>query len=280
MNYTFFRYTQSLYEFGKNTNSVGDCVRVILIDCLKFVWRQSGFVFFGALTSVGAFFIFKELIMEEKILIKSETDKKAKRLFIAAIVACYIIAMLMFFLLLLPYSASPYAGYGGGETKLPGLVLIFSKRYYGDNKGMCLRFLIIGLVCFIMFIVLSIIYGAHQKCELQVTEKNIKGKTFFGKEVVLPLYMVSAYATRKYLSTIEITTASGIVRFTMIGNYREIGEVISKKINDRQQKTELLTAKPAETDSLDQLLKLKALLDSGVISQEEFDAKKKQILGL
>ena len=32
--------------------------------------------------------------------------------------------------------------------------------------------------------------------------------------------------------------------------------------------------------NLDELKKYKELLDSGVISQEEFDAKKKQLLGL
>lgn len=36
----------------------------------------------------------------------------------------------------------------------------------------------------------------------------------------------------------------------------------------------------SSTDSMDQILKLKQLLDAGAISQEEFDAKKKQLLGL
>ena len=31
---------------------------------------------------------------------------------------------------------------------------------------------------------------------------------------------------------------------------------------------------------MDDLLKLKSLLDSGIITQEEFDAKKKSLLGL
>lgn len=39
-------------------------------------------------------------------------------------------------------------------------------------------------------------------------------------------------------------------------------------------------AKPVDSDVTDQLLKLKQLLDAGVLTQEEFDAKKKQILGL
>ncbi len=37
---------------------------------------------------------------------------------------------------------------------------------------------------------------------------------------------------------------------------------------------------PAELSSADELLKFKNLLDMGIITQEEFDTKKKQILGL
>ena len=39
-------------------------------DCLKFVWRQSEFAFFGALTSVGAlfYFILGGIGCEEKIV--------------------------------------------------------------------------------------------------------------------------------------------------------------------------------------------------------------------
>ena len=35
-----------------------------------------------------------------------------------------------------------------------------------------------------------------------------------------------------------------------------------------------------KNDTADELKKFKELLDSGVITQEEFDAKKKQLLGL
>ena len=39
-------------------------------------------------------------------------------------------------------------------------------------------------------------------------------------------------------------------------------------------------AAPAPDNSLNSLRNLKALLDEGILTQEEFDAKKKQILGL
>ena len=48
------------------------------------------------------------------------------------------------------------------------------------------------------------------------------------------------------------------------------------------EKKKMLRDKPdnANAGNADELKKYKDLLDSGVISQEEFDAKKKQLLGL
>ena len=40
------------------------------------------------------------------------------------------------------------------------------------------------------------------------------------------------------------------------------------------------SAQPAQVDTATQLKNFKDLLDSGIITQEEFDAKKKQLLGL
>ena len=130
-------------------------------------------------------------------------------------------------------------------------------------------------------IILTIIYLISRKCELCITENSVKGKTLFGKEVVLPLYMVSAYSTRKFLSTVAVATSSGITKFALIGNYYEIGKVLSQKINERQEATATPKSTPApQSNSMDDLKKLKDLLDAGIITQEEFDAKKKQLLGL
>ena len=45
-------------------------------------------------------------------------------------------------------------------------------------------------------------------------------------------------------------------------------------------KTMKQIGKPAKADRIEELTKLKDLLDTGAITQEEFDAKKKQLLGL
>jgi hypothetical protein len=54
--------------------------------------------------------------------------------------------------------------------------------------------------------------------------------------------------------------------------YPKIQPKIKKRLEENN--------KVVETSNADEILKFKNLLDSGIITQEEFDAKKKQLLGL
>lgn len=59
--------------------------------------------------------------------------------------------------------------------------------------------------------------------------------------------------------------------------------MLSEKINERQENTITTKSESAPTpqnNAMDDLIKLKNLLDAGIITQEEFNAKKKQLLGL
>ena len=68
----------------------------------------------------------------------------------------------------------------------------------------------------------------------------------------------------------------------MIQNSEEIHKSVSELLISRQGKQAETTVIKQEIpqSNADELKKYKELLDSGVISQEEFDAKKKQLLGL
>ena len=121
------------------------------------------------------------------------------------------------------------------------------------------------------------------RCNITVTDKNIHGRTFWGKKVVLPMHMVSAYSTSNIFSVLSITTSSGFIKFPCIGNYKEIANVLHELLNERQFKTETQNCLPTNespSNSLDDLMKLKNLLDNGIITQEELDTKKKELLGL
>ena len=77
--------------------------------------------------------------------------------------------------------------------------------------------------------------------------------------------------------------ASGRIVFSMIKNRDEIHTVISNLLIQRQNQsqTPITTIKQEiPLSNADEIKKYKDLLDSGVITQEEFDAKKKQLLGL
>lgn len=215
--------------------------------------------------------------MDEKILIKSEVNKKLKKILQWGPVILFGIAALISIFLSLRKKVEVYSRYSGTRTrKYIRWTRIFD---FGEDTGLFILF-VLGCLALLGSIILGIIYLVNRKCELQVTENNVKGKTLFGKEVVLPLYMVSAYSTRKFLSVVCVATASGITKFSLIENYKEIGEVLAQQINQRQRNTETYSKKSTESNSMDDLLKLKSLLDSGIITQEEFDAKKKQLLGL
>lgn len=116
---------------------------------------------------------------------------------------------------------------------------------------------------------------ALSKVELVITDRRAYGRASFGRRVDLPLDSISAIGM-SFMKGIAITTSSGSVKFGCIKNRNEIYDVVSKLLMDRQ--TERGSSMPQS--SADELKKFKELLDAGIISQDEFDAKKKQLLNL
>ena len=127
-----------------------------------------------------------------------------------------------------------------------------------------------------------LLYLALRNSELTVTDKRIYGVVTWGKRVDLPLDSISATSTKKFLKTLSVSTSSGFIRFRLVNNYDEIYSVINNLLIDRQQKTtnSVADSTPEPQNEVDTLRKYKELLDDGIITQEEFDAKKKQLLKL
>jgi preprotein translocase subunit SecY len=210
--------------------------------------------------------------MEEKVLIKSYVAKGAKNFMLGCMGVLFGLAIIIFISL-------------GQETNESGYWSRYTRTGYEaafGGDGAMLAYFIFACVFAVLGIIMLIIFLATMKCELTITEKNVKGRALFGKEVVLPLYMISAFSTRKLLATIAVATSSGMTKFSLIGNYSEISQILSQLINNRQRDT--VTAAPAtataQSSAMDDLVKLKSLLDQGIITQEEFNAKKNQLLGL
>lgn len=60
----------------------------------------------------------------------------------------------------------------------------------------------------------------------------------------------------------------------------KINDYIQEKINNPTQTQNTTTTQSQDNNAIEQIKQLKQLLDEGIITQEEFDAKKKQLLGL
>ena len=119
--------------------------------------------------------------------------------------------------------------------------------------------------------------------EITVTDKRVYGKAAFGKRVDLPLDSISAVAISA-LKGIAVASSSGSIVFKFIKNNEDVHSAISKLLIERQIKNnEQNTANNKEVNSksdADELKKYKELFDCGAITQEEYDAKKKHILGV
>ena len=77
----------------------------------------------------------------------------------------------------------------------------------------------------------------------------------------------------------KVLFCSGMFSYKNANDYaQEIFSILYKAFNEYKEKGE--TSDSASNSSADEIAKFKKLLDDGTITQEEFDAKKKQLLGL
>ena len=115
---------------------------------------------------------------------------------------------------------------------------------------------------------------------LYVTDKRVYGKTLLGKRVDIPLDSISSISlTFVLFSGISVASSSGLISFYFVEERNKVHEAMSNLLLERQSNKKH-TVVDTKNDTADQLKKFKDLLDSGVITQEEFDAKKKQLLNL
>ncbi len=167
--------------------------------------------------------------------------------------------------------------------------------------------LIIAVLLFLVLTLLPILYFVFSKliaqnCTLTLTEKQICGqlKTLFGKkQIQIPIekldnIMTSSGFMDKLRSgeTICVSSNSGMVKFHYVQNADEFVQAALKRIEEVKrsqpatapQAAPIQHAQPAPvqnvsgSDAMEKINSLRQMLDSGLISQEEFDEKKKDIL--
>lgn len=129
------------------------------------------------------------------------------------------------------------------------------------------------------FICSFFLYWLMCHCALTITNRRVIGKASFGKSVDLPINQVSAIGLGLF-GRISIATSSGRLHFWLVDNRQEVHSALSELIGKVQGEVPPPQRAQESSSSADELKKFKDLLDSGIITQEEFDAKKKQLLGL
>lgn len=146
---------------------------------------------------------------------------------------------------------------------------------------------LIGIVFLIYPAIIGLVVGAFlfvftaliARTKLTVTDKRVYGTAAFGQRIDLPLDSVSAVGLSMFKG-IAVGTSSGKIRFLGISNREDIHKTVSDLLIQRQQEKNTPQKQTPSHSSADELGKFKKLLDDGAITQEEFDAKKKQLLGL
>ena len=150
--------------------------------------------------------------------------------------------------------------------------------YYGGSFTPPMPFVMLGFAL-IGIAILLFFYMAG--CELHVTDKRVYGKGAFGKRVDIPIDSISSVGKIGWLKGVIVSSSSGSIRFRYLANADEIHSDLSDLIIARQGKSiNNIIKQEIPQSNADELKKFKELLDSGVITQEEFDEKKKQLLGL
>lgn len=240
--------------------------------------------------------------MEEKILIESCSSKKTRQFFIGGIIF-WLIVSAIFLVLWIHFTKQNWAAwedeyyYGGYRCRLCGdymrsrtdvrdHVLKLHSDEMDTGWFFCydsIWWAIIHWSSLFLAGIFYLIYYSLSHCKIIITDKNISGRTFWGKKVILPIHMISAFSNSKIFSVVAITSSSGCIKFPCIGNREEIAEVLQQLLNKRQTKTEIEEKEVLQNNNLtdvDYLIKLKNLLDNNIITQEEFEKKKKEILGI
>ena len=217
--------------------------------------------------------------MNDEVLVVGQPSKRAKAFLLIIGVAILCLGLFLF-LINFGECRECYSYYYRETIKrnLFDLMFFWEPAGYSVVAYLLGPFLDLGLL---LSIVGAIVYFALKNVSITVTEKRVTGTTSFGRRVDLPVDNISAVGTGM-LKTIVVATSSGKIKFQGIENRDEIHKVITDLLVVRQSKPasdEQIRQQP-QADPVDELEKYKGLLDKGVITQEDFDAKKKQLLGL
>ncbi len=119
---------------------------------------------------------------------------------------------------------------------------------------------------------LEIMKKNAEKCEITVTDEEIYGKQFGGDNVSIPLNQIVA-VNPLWFTCISIKSNNNTSIFCCIKNRDEVLKTITYLLENSSQ-----ISREKVIGGAEQLKSLKSLLDANIITQEEFEMKKKEII--
>ncbi len=201
--------------------------------------------------------------MDEKVIISNTANLKKKAMQISLIILG--VSVILFYLWQSSYHSAGRVYHSAGY---------YTRWEYTEFGMFCGVLSIIGACLSIPLLVSSFFMSVT---ELTVTDKRVYGQTAFRKRVDLPLDSISAVGTGMF-GRFSVATSSGRINFLGLQNRDEFQKCISDLLIQRNRNT--VQDIPKSCGEVEDVKKLKELLDMEIITQEEFEAKKKQILGL
>lgn len=143
--------------------------------------------------------------------------------------------------------------------------------------------IVVGAVSTIISALLIYLNYDAGKCSITVTATRVYGHTSW-RDINLPIdsiTSVSKVKANKNVSSLQLATSSGQIIFGIFtpSKFDEVFQLLNNQLAERNNNKGNVTVVNS-TSNADELKKFKDLLDAGILTQEEFDAKKKQLLGL
>lgn len=173
------------------------------------------------------------------------------------------------------------------SKKVVGAIFLLLFAYFGilpfiilfssDSRSSLIRVFLFGLP--LLAIAVSCL---RKNNNLTVTDKRVFGEItrwfFFTRRVDLPLDSISSVGTA-WPKAISVATSSGQVAFKWIRNLDEVYTTLNRLLMERQSAKPTVVMPQTRPNTAEELKQYKELLDGGVITQQEFEEKKRQLLG-
>ena len=170
-----------------------------------------------------------------------------------------------------PFAYTSFFEYLGAKISNDDLVP------YAEMPELSGIWVIIICLYFVLLLITEIINLKNNKQELRIDNNVVYCKKSKKKTLEIPVSRISNIK-RGFYKSVKVNSPGVKIRVSMLKNQVDIINLLTDMQKNLSNKKEV--AEPKANESYAQLSELKNLLDNNIITQEEFDAKKKQLLGL